>query len=239
MNSITAGWILFLFAFPAWAGMFVETFDNGNLEGWRELNAFDVKIAPGSWKILDGELEAIVKDEIGPRMPQLLIIGDKTWKDYEIEFDVMPLEKHGSGLFVIAARITKNWGLLCTIGVLSLDHGSNAHCFGGKLPGKRFDPFGMMEKPPLKLKEWSTLKLSVDEANMIFWINGEKALESPSLPRLADGGGVGFGLANYTARFDNITIIGDGIPDRGRLSVVPEAKLATTWGNLKGFWKGY
>ena len=224
MNSTTVGWILFLFAFPAWAGMFVETFDNGNLEGWHELRVFDIKTAPGSWEILDGELEAVVKDGRA-----------KTWKNYEIEFDVMPLEKHDSGLFVIAARITKNWGLLCTIGVLSLEHGSNAHCFGGRLPGKRFDPFGMKEKPPLKLKEWSTLKLSVDETNMIFWINGEKTLESPSLPRLADGGGVGFGMANYTARFDNITIIGDGIPDRGRLSVVPEAKLATTWGNLKGF----
>lgn len=233
MNSTTAGWILFLFAFPAWAGTFVETFDDENLEDWRELNAFDVKIAPGSWETLDGEMEATVKDEIGPRMPQLLIIGDETWEDYEIEFDVMPREEHGPGSFVVAARIMKNWGLLCMIGVLSLEHGSNVHCFGGKLPGKIFDSFGMKKKPPLKLKEWSTLKLSVNKANMIFSINGRKVLESPSLPRLA--GGVGFGLANYTARFDNITIIGDSIPDKGRLSVVPEAKLATTWGNLKGF----
>ena len=48
-------------------------------------------------------------------------------------------------------------------------------------------------------------------------------------------GGVGFGLANYTARFDNITITGDSIPNRGGLSVKPTGKLATTWGDLRRF----
>lgn len=233
MKPVIIGWILVLFPFTTWAGTFVETFDDGNLADWRELIAFDVKIASGSWEIFDGELEVIVQDRIGPRVPQLLIIGDETWEDYEIEFDVIPRKEHGRGLFVIAARITENWGLLCTVGTLSLEHGSNAHCFGGKLPGKLFNHFGMKKRSPLKLKEWSTLKLSVDKANMIFWINGKKVLESPSLPHFA--GGVGFGLANYTAGFDNITIIGDGIPDKGKLSVVLGAKLAMTWGQLKRF----
>ena len=48
-------------------------------------------------------------------------------------------------------------------------------------------------------------------------------------------GSTGFGLANYTARFDNITITGEGIPDKGGLSVLPSAKLATTWASLKRF----
>ena len=48
-------------------------------------------------------------------------------------------------------------------------------------------------------------------------------------------GSVGFGLANYTARFDNITVTGDGIPNRGGLAVTSKGKLATIWGNLKRF----
>lgn len=44
-------------------------------------------------------------------------------------------------------------------------------------------------------------------------------------------GSVGLGLSNQTARFDNVTITGDGIPSG--LSVNPRAKLATLWGNLK------
>ncbi|RKU15517.1 hypothetical protein C6500_20265 [Candidatus Poribacteria bacterium] len=48
-------------------------------------------------------------------------------------------------------------------------------------------------------------------------------------------GGIGIGLANYTARFDNITVTGDSIPNSGGFAVTPGGKLATTWGNLKRF----
>lgn len=48
-------------------------------------------------------------------------------------------------------------------------------------------------------------------------------------------GGVGLGLSNYTARFDNVTVTGDSIPDSGAFAVTFQGKLATTWGNLKKF----
>ena len=48
-------------------------------------------------------------------------------------------------------------------------------------------------------------------------------------------GGVGFGLSNYTARFDNITVTGDSIPNSGGFAVTPQGKLATMWGQLKQF----
>ena len=48
-------------------------------------------------------------------------------------------------------------------------------------------------------------------------------------------GGIGFGVANYTARFDNITVTGDSVPNSGGFTVTPSGKLATTWGNLKQF----
>lgn len=46
-------------------------------------------------------------------------------------------------------------------------------------------------------------------------------------------GSVGFGLAGYTARFDNLKITGEEVPNHGGLSVQPQAKLAVTWGQLK------
>lgn len=233
MKPVIIGWILVLFPFTTWGGTFLETFDEGNLENWQELSVFDVELDPASWEILDGELEATMKGRVDAGLPFLLTTGDETWQDYEIKFDVKPLEEYGPALIVVASRITKNWGVVCTIGVLSPEHGSNAHCFGGKLPGKLFDDFGIKKNSSLKLKEWSTLKLRVNKANLTFWINGRKTLESPALPRFA--GGVGFGLANYKARFDNIIITGNGIPDKGELSVTPRAKLATTWGQLKRF----
>ena len=48
-------------------------------------------------------------------------------------------------------------------------------------------------------------------------------------------GGVGFGLWNYTAIFDNITVTGESVPNGGDFAVTPQAKLATTWGDLKKF----
>ena len=48
-------------------------------------------------------------------------------------------------------------------------------------------------------------------------------------------GAAGLGLSNQTARFDNVVITGDSIPNSGGLSVTPKAKLATMWGSLKSF----
>ena len=90
MKSMIIVVILFLSISAAWAGKFLETFDNKNLKVWTELTMYVSDLAAdiptGSWEILDGELQATVKD----RLPRLLTIGDKTWQDYEIEFDVKP-----------------------------------------------------------------------------------------------------------------------------------------------------
>lgn len=231
--------VIFFLTFPAWAGKFLETFDGRNLEIWTELTMYAGNIAadipPGSWEILDGELHATVKDGL----PRLLAIKNETWKDYEVEFDVKPLEKHGPGVIVIAARITVKGGVVCMIGTLGDDAVvSEAECVGGKLEGNIFKGFGIEKEPPLKLKNWSKLKLSVKGTNLLFWINDRKVIEGIILEPLDEQtdfsmGGVGLGLANYTARFDNFVISGNGIPNKGKLLVTPRTKLATMWGSLK------
>ena len=91
------------------------------------------------------------------------------------------------------------------------------------------------------------MKLSVSGNILTLWVNGKQILGVMEIPEpiVVPGlleefpefltGGAGFGLTNYTARFDNITIIGEGIPDKGGLSVEPRAKLATMWASLKQF----
>lgn len=64
------------------AETFIETFDDANLEEWRELIRNDA--APGSWEVIDRELQAINLDG----WTRLLTIGDKTWQSYTIEVDV-------------------------------------------------------------------------------------------------------------------------------------------------------
>ena len=92
----------------------------------------------------------------------------------------------------------------------------------------------------LKTREWSHLKLRVDQERFTLSVNGENVLSFTCLLDNFDFleenlnlGSVGFGLAGYTARFDNLKITGEEIPNHGDLSVQPQDKLAVTWAQLK------
>ena len=223
---------IFFLAFPAVAGTFLDTFDNGKLVDWQTLIMFDLD-DPGSWEIVDGELQAINFGAL-----TLLTIGEEIWKDYDIEFDVKPFEKHGPGSIAVAARIEGTWGVVCRVGD-SWDPGKpTVECFSGDLHGRAFVVYSEEPHRFLKLRKWTTFKLSVHGKQLIFSINGKQVLDPITLEPLHGfpgflTGNVGLGLAGYTARFDNFKITGPRIPDKNRLSVTPQAKLAMTWGNLK------
>ncbi len=89
MKLALIGLGIFFLSFSALAGTFTETFDGGKLDNWQELVMFGLEAA-GSWEIIDGELHAI--QNMGG-VTHLLTIGEETWQDYDIEFDVKPLER--------------------------------------------------------------------------------------------------------------------------------------------------
>ena len=104
----------------------------------------------------------------------------------------------------------------------------------------------MEPHPLLRINRWSHLKLSVEGDIYTFWIDDEQVMAPTKLQVFkqievfADfpdfqTGGVGFGLWNYTAIFDNIIVTGNSIPNSGDFAVTPQGKLATTGGNLKKF----
>lgn len=242
MKSLLAGSIIFLCTFSAWAGTFLETFDGADLDEWQELIMLDAE--PGSWEVLDGELQA--KSHGG--LTRLLVTGDETWKDYTITVDIKPLKKHGPGNIAIAARVMETLAVWCVIGNLPiLEPDSRAMCYCGNFHDDNLRLLKSKLNPFLKLNKWSTMKLSVSGNMLTLWVNGKQILGAMEIPEpivvpglleeLPDfqTGGVGFGLTNYTAVFDNVTITGDGIPNKGGLATAPGGKLATTWGNLKRF----
>ena len=239
MKALCVGLGIFLFIYPARADTFLETFDDRDLEKWQELVFFGFN-APGPWSIVDGELRYMLNLDDGG-VTRLLTIGDEIWQDYDIEFDVKPLIKRGDGHIAIAARIKGSWGVVCAVGDLPMPEAlSMARCFGGDLRGRAFLNFKRQRHSLLKVKRWFHLKLSVRENLLTFWINGKQVFEPIVLEAIGDfpdypNGRVGFGLANYSAIFDNITITGERVSNRGGLSVTPRAKLATTWSNLKRF----
>ncbi len=182
MKLVGIASILFLFIFSAKAGVFVEDFDN-NFGVWKELLFNDVNDArPGSWKIVAHELHAVSPDG----WLRLLTVGDETWRDYTIEFDVKPLKKPGPGGAAIAARINGDWVVWVTIGEWPFTGNlSRVVCAAGNFrdPSPLFF-FGMKPHRPLELKEWSQLKLDVKADTLNFWINGKHVLGPVQLPNL-------------------------------------------------------
>lgn len=238
MKILHIGFGIFFLACSAWAGTFVETFDDKNLNDWQELNAHDAEL--GSWEVVDGELE-MTNPGGGAR---LFTTGDETWQDYSIEVNVKPLEKRGPGNIAIVARVEGSRAVWCSISDLILnDPESKVMCPSRDFAGRTGILLFMKPHRLLKLNKWSKLKLTVSGDRFIFSINEKKIAETGDpFILLHNGeelmvktediashptGGAGFGLANYTARFDNITIAGDGIPDKGGLAVKPNGKLAT------------
>ena len=241
--------VVFLLPFSALAGTFLETFDDGDLEGWQEI--VQLNNAPGVWEVVDDELHAVSHEAF----LRLLTTGDDTWKDYAIEFDVKPLKKHGRGAIAIAARVKGSVLFYCSFAdPVVLDDplaGSLLSCVTGDLHDVEFVVLYFEPHPLLRLNKWSHLKLSVKGENFTFSSNGKKIVETGDDFAFVHGGekievkagkltrfltgGVGFGLANYTARFDNITVTGDSIPNSGGFAVTPGGKLATVWGQLRKF----
>ena len=169
---------MLLLTLPAWAGTFLVDFDNGNLNGLQELLMGKAHL--GSWKIVNRELHAVSPDG----WTRLLTIGDETWSDYTIEFDVKPLKMPGVGSIAIAARIKRDWVVWCLIG----DHPvpkniSAAVCVAGNFRAPApLHFFGSKPHQPLGLKLWSKLKLGVEGNILNFWINGEQVLGPIVLP---------------------------------------------------------
>ena len=97
----------------------------------------------------------------------------------------------------------------------------------------------VLPHPFLKRKEWNHLRLRVDQEKFTLWVNGELVLPFTcpfgnfAFQEDLTVGSVGFGIAGYTARFDNLKITGEEIQNLGGLLVQPQSKLAVTWGQLK------
>ena len=248
MKSVPIITLLFLLPLSVWAGTFLETFDGKELEGWQQ-----IWVDKGStvWEIVDDELHAESREDF----IHFLTTGDSTWEDYTMELDVKPLKKHGIGGISIAVRVKGTWLVYCSIYDPVIIRGDEppvqerrVGCYATGLH-RPLPPLAVLideQHPLLRLNRWAHLKLSVEGDMFAFWLDGEQAMAPTKLqifrqieafadfPDFQTGGG-GFGLWNYTAIFDNITVTGDSVPNSGDFAVTPQEKLATTWGQLKQF----
>lgn len=229
-SALVLGFAL-VFVVSAWTGTFVDDFEDGDLEDWHQFMP-----NPGDmlWKVIDGELECSRMTEISTD----LATGENFWTDYTIKCDVKLLQDYGPGDFALIVRVTSaNNGY----GFLLGDWVGKPSVYVQQWPNlnmKVTKPFDSLE-----LDTWYHLKLEVEGSSFTFWINDEMILEYQDAKYST--GMVGFGVANYAIRCDNVVITGPDVPD-----VVPptweepeeepqnepvetRGKLATTWGGIK------
>jgi hypothetical protein len=223
MRTALIVFILFLAALPVWAGTFRDDFEDGNIDGWQQFWPKGEVI----WKVVDGELECARQEQWSTE----ILTGEFTWTDYTVEADVKLLEDYGPGDFDIVVRATTNEnGYAFLIG----DWVGEPSVYVQLLPDldmKVVKPFD-----PLKLDKWHHLKIEAIGDKFTLWINDEKVVEYQD--DTYQRGMVGFGLANYTARFDNVVITGPDVPDVmpptwKEQPVEARNKLTTTWAQRK------
>ena len=261
MKLVVIGSIILLFTLSAGAGVFLEDFDN-NLGVWQELLMADA--VPGSWEIVDGELHAVSPDgwtrlltigdetwrdytfefDVKPldnRGPSNIVItarikgswlvwcliGDLPFVDNisEVQFAAGNFQDPNTFLFSHSKRFRflklNKWSKLkldVKENILNFSINGNQVIGPVQLPNRRsFERFDAIRK-----------EHAAEEGREL------PALQLNGLQDFLTGA-AGLGLSNQTARFDNVVITGDSIPNRGGLSVNPKTKLTTMWGSLKRF----
>jgi hypothetical protein len=213
----------------AWAGTFIDDFEDGNLDGWAESYPW---AARASWSVENGELVGISTHNIGADT-HLYLLDSSDWQDYDISARVKVTESFtknicGAGLLV------RQMGRLNYLNFKILMHDQ---LIGPDVPKARYlwqdnNDWEVLHKEPLDLQfgVWYDLLLEASGSHFSFYVDGEKVIDCEST--LFDSGEVGVVLNGAEAHYDNLVVTGDEIPDMST-PVESNGKLATSWTRLK------
>lgn len=214
---------MLLVALPVLAGTFKDDFEDGNFDGWQQFSPKNEIV----WKVVDGELECIRLTDHSAE----IVTGEVSWTDYTFEANVKLLQDHGPGDFDLVVRLTTTEN---GYAFLAGDWVGEPSVYVQRLPDlnmKVVKPYDALE-----LDVWHHVKVEAKGGNFTFWVNNEKVIEYQD--DVYQKGMVGFGVANYTARFDNVIITGTGVPDVipptwNKQPVESRDKITTTWARVK------
>jgi len=208
---------------PAFAGTWRDDFGDGDFAGWEIWGG-------GNWKVESGELL------LSHRGTTTLYTGEAGWSDYTVQADVMIVEvliPQSAGALILAryqrpespARYA--FGFFWTpnhprmLGLSYADANSVVH-FG------KPDPF------PIEEGRWYNLRMTLQKNHIEAYLDNELIAEWDD--KSEDSGKIALVGYGIEARFDNVVITGDEIPDvgpGGYATVEQTGKLATMWGSIK------
>jgi len=235
MKYTMVGLTLFLLVTSAWAGTMTDNFDDGNMDNWIYLA---IPPEQATWQIKDGEL--VIRTNIAMAG---FGVGDKTWSDYAANVR-MKITEHqplggwtvGAGLFLrgdLASGSTDGY----TFDLGTFDFGGK-EAFAFYMKGDTLMRNRVAKAFPWELNTWYEMKVAAQGNRFEFYVNNELMIEY--MDNTFPSGGVAFGVGAgmMEVHFDDFAVTGDNVPDmnisEGVISSIkPEAKLTTTWAELK------
>ncbi len=208
---------------PILAGTWRDDFEDNKTNEWE---IYNVDRQVEKWWITDGEA---VGQIFSPGFASIWLTGDIKWEFYSVSCRVM-LEEDRNDPATIGITLHDR-GDEDSRYVFTIDFVFNTARIIKDVPGGNFisNPF-VAEKGV-----WYDLKATVSEnGELEFRINN--TVFSAVDPQPLKGGQAGLMVADARAKFDNVEITGDNIPNGGPgkpFDVAPRGKLTTTWGKLK------
>lgn len=222
----------------AFAETWMDSFEDGNLDGWRIYTFSDALFAeiPSAGKCRVENGVVIVGDDnpaVGHGVIMTMPETCRLWKDYTAE---------------VSFRLPKPMrdcpeGSLVSMFVRKKDHPSRSYCFGIWNFNGEFAVGDIMmdggditiSKTPFvaEANRWYRLKMSVEGDIVSCFIDEEKIAEFEGGNRCPSGC-PGFGVEGVVTEFDNFVVTGPEIPNGGpAFAITPRNKLATMWGSVK------
>jgi hypothetical protein len=226
---------LFLLMTSAWAGTLRDNFDDGDLDGWKLWKLGDQTT---QWSVKDGELVSTSQNVC--TWASILMIGDYSWRDYEVKADFKVEQIFGLGcgsrspsvltILRIAPDAMRGVNVLIQSGADKIFDWCACQAATGV--GGNVQTMQSIDCVTVKEGEWYTMRVVANGDNYEMFIDETKICEHKNA--LPKDGTAGVGAANCEVHFDNVVIKGDDIPNMDLSAAVsPKAKLAKTWGEIK------
>ncbi len=225
MKRVVMGIALLLLTTSVWAGTLRDDFDDGDMDEW------DLTRASGICEVKDGELV------ITPRgSPVAFWIGETTWGNYTVRVRIR-IAKHQTtasgwieGLFIAVRQRLEGNAYLFGLGTRGLN---SKMAYAGYLQGDDLLRNFVSEPFEWELGKWYDLKLTAEGEQFWFYVDNQLVIHYTDDTYPRGKVAIGSTYQETTAHFDDFSVTGDDVPDLN-LGVSPEAKLATTWGQVKG-----
>ena len=222
---------LLLLALPAFAGTLRDDFSDGNFDGWSEtwMNQNQT-----TWKVESG----VLIGDNPSNWSAFLVVGDPTWKDYEITCDArLVTVRNTIPTFGIGIRHNKQVGAAF-----------KTFWFGLNLMPNQFLPMGagivylseahrlvkVTKEMPVEIGKWYRLMVNFSKDHLEGFVDGKKVVDI--IDNSLVSGAVGLEAHSCIAQYDNIIIKGDDVPDLN-LHVQPLGKLPVYWSQIRRLMK--